>query len=48
MLAVLFAIGLVLVLAGDRCRVPFLLDVGAVLVIACPLAVPVGRLMGTW
>lgn len=47
-LLVLCGVGLCLLLAGDRYRVPFLVDVGAVLALASVLAIPVGYGMGTF
>lgn len=39
------AVGLALVVAGDRWRVPFFTDMGAVLTLGSILAIPVGALM---
>lgn len=47
MLGVLVLIGLVLVLWGDRVGSSFLTEMGAVLVVAPILAIPVGWAMGT-
>ncbi|QHB37834.1 hypothetical protein I5G63_gp094 [Mycobacterium phage Imvubu] len=46
-LGVLVLIGLVLVLLGDRWGSSFLTEMGAILVVAPFLALPVGWLMGT-
>ena len=47
-LLALIAIGLVLVLWGDRRGSSFLTEMGAVLVVAPILAIPVGWLMLGW
>lgn len=44
-LLALIVVGLVLVLAGDRWRIPVAIDVGAVLVVAAVMAIPVSILM---
>lgn len=48
MLGVLFALGCALVLVGDRIGSSFLTEMGAVLVVAIPLTIPVAHLMGAW